>query len=152
MSDGRIVVPAVGGDATGAEWARRWLEATNGERAKAGLPAYRAHPALEEVARWRCDYLVATHTFTHDDPLVSGETYWERLLALGARTWHLAGENLAMNKHARDPLGLALSGLLASPTHRANILAAEFDAMGSWAGIRDDGWTVFAFVFAGGLA
>jgi len=60
-----------------------------------------------------------------------------------------AGENLAGNLNARDPLGLALEGLMASPTHRANTLATDFTHMGSWAGMRPSGWFLFAFCFVG---
>lgn len=94
------------------------------------------------------EYLVASNTFQHDDPTVPGDTYHEKLIALGFTTWLWAGENLAMNNYP-DPLAEALRGLMASPTHRANILARDFTHMGSWASIRPDGVFLFAFVFLG---
>lgn len=139
---------SVASDSTGPEWEQRWLEATNGERSRAGLPAYQPHDVASEVASQRVDYLIQTNTFQHDDPNVPGDTYHEKLLALGFTTWLWAGENLAMNNYP-DPLAEALRGLMASPTHRANILARDFTHMGSWAGIRPDGVYLFAFVFLG---
>ena len=143
---GRVSVAA---DSTGEAWSARWLAATNAQRAAAGLPPYQPHDVATEVARERCEHLVRTGTFTHDDPAVTGDTYYEKLLALGFTTWLWAGENLALNRGFSDPLAEAIRGLMASPTHRANILATDFTHMGSWAGIRGDGAYLFAFVFLG---
>lgn len=150
---GRVM--AVAADDTGPEWQRRWLEATNNARAAAGKSAYRPHSRLNEVARLRVEDMLAENYFGHadprDDPARIDGKYNEILLQLGATTWLWAGENLAMNNYA-DPLTEAMRGLLASPTHRANILADDFDSMGSWSAIRADGLFVFATIFAGGLA
>lgn len=159
----RVRIPSVGDDFSGPRWASAWLNATNAERNKANLPPYQPHEVCERAAETRVAYLVAKSDellragapvhqaiyLQHDDPAVTGETYHERLLAEGFNTWLFAGENLAANLHSTDPLALALQSLMASPTHRANILASDFTHMGSWAGITLSGWHVFAFVFAG---
>lgn len=147
--------PLVASDAIGDWWLNAWLEATNNQRTQNGRPAYRPHLKLNEVARLRVEDMIAENYFSHVDPSndptrVDGK-YNEILLALGARTWVWAGENLAQNNYP-NPLAEALRGLMASPTHRANILFDGFDSMGSWAGLRDNGVYVFASIFAGGLA
>jgi uncharacterized protein YkwD len=142
-------LPSVGTDSTGPEWSRRWLSATNAERRKRNIPDLLPHPVAEQVAQERCDYLIATQTFAHDDPAVPGDTYHERFIALGFTTWLWAGENLAMSINHPDPLAHAQAALMESPTHRANILAPDFTHLGTWSGIRPDGWHVFVFVYLG---
>ena len=146
----RIPIPSVGSDHP--DWTARWLQATNQERARNGLSPYSHHHKLAEAARLRAEDMIREGYFGHDDPHddpshIDGK-YWEILQQLGVTSYSWAGENLAANLHSPDPLGLALEGLMNSPTHRANILSRDFTHMGTSSQIRPDGWHLFVFVYA----
>ena len=149
----RARVPMVGEDKSGPRWAAAWLAATNTERTSRDIPALQHHATLEECARLRAEDMVREGYFGHDDPRddparLDGK-YHEILVALGFTTWSWAGENLQMTNYP-DPLARAVTGLMNSPTHRANILAADFTHMGSWSAIRpENGAHLFVMVYAG---
>lgn len=146
----RIVVPGVGGDAAGASWLDRFLEAHNYERAKAGVPALRGSELLSRVAQVRVDDMVQENYFGHVDPNNNPGKYDEIARREGLTSFAWLGENLALNNYP-DPLPEAMRELMASPGHRANILSGDFDAMGAAAQIRPaDAAFVFAIIYSGG--
>lgn len=146
----RRVVPLVGADRPQITWAERFLAKHNEERAAVGLPAYVLDSRLTEVAQLRVNDMAEEQYFGHDDPNHDPGKYWEILQGMGlSYTW--AGENLALNNFV-DPLAEAWRGLMASPTHRANILDTTYTAMGAAAQIQGAALFVFACVYASGLS
>lgn len=148
----RIPLPQVAGDSTGASWSSRLLTAHNVERQRAGLPPYGASAVLDACAQDRVTDMVAEQYFGHADPNQSPGNYVAVLARHGVTAYRWAGENLAMNNYP-DVVDTAMRGLMASPGHRANILAIDFDRVGFAAGIRNDtGAHVIACLFTGGAS
>jgi Cysteine-rich secretory protein family len=112
-------------------------------RADAGLRSLVRDPRLDALARSHARRMAAGHDLSHD---AGDGSPVDRLRAAGldARDF---GENVA---HA-PAVALAHRALWASPSHRANLLGAEFDRIG--VGVardeRGDAWV--AETFAGAL-
>jgi uncharacterized protein YkwD len=149
----RMRVPMVAGDDTGPQWSQRFLAAHNAERIARGLPPLAGSPRLDEVAQLRVDDIVAEGYFGHDDPhdapdRIDGK-YHQIMAQLGINGWQWAGENLAMN-NAADPLPRAMTQLMNSPTHRANILDPEYTHMGAAARVDNERRYWFACIYTSG--
>ena len=108
----------------------RMLELVNQERQAAGLAPLQADPELTEVARKHSADMFARGYFAHDTP--DGLSPFDRMKAANVR-FTTAGENLAL----APTLGIAHTGLMNSPGHRANILRREFGRVGI--GVMDGG-------------
>jgi len=108
----------------------RMLELVNQERQAAGLAPLQADPELTEVARKHSADMFARGYFAHDTP--EGLSPFDRMRAANVR-FTTAGENLAL----APTLGIAHTGLMNSPGHRANILRREFGRVGI--GVMDGG-------------
>lgn len=108
----------------------RMLELVNQERQAAGLAPLQADPELTEVARKHSVDMFARGYFAHDTP--EGLSPFDRMKAANVR-FTTAGENLAL----APTLGIAHTGLMNSPGHRANILRREFGRVGI--GVMDGG-------------
>lgn len=126
-------VPAVAaGPSTDLE--TRLLTGINAERAKEGLSALSADTALVKVARTRSQQMVDHEYFGHRDPF--GYSMYVELLAHFGIGYAWAGENLAMNNYGlHEPPEKALDALMASPSHRANIMADDFFRIGVGVGV-----------------
>lgn len=109
----------------------KMLEMVNEERVTAGLPALKADPQMQEVARAHSRDMFARGYFSHVTP--EGKTLADRAHEKGVR-FITAGENLAL----AQTLKIAHTGLMNSPGHRANILRKSFGRVGI--GILDGGW------------
>jgi uncharacterized protein YkwD len=120
------------------------LAAMNAERAKAGLPALVASQPLVAIARVRTTDMLANGYFSHVSP--TGET-WIALVAAAGLHVSAGGENLA--RVPGDPsenVAVAIQMLMASPSHRANILSGAFDHVG--VGVAEaGGMTVYTTIF-----
>lgn len=120
------------------------LDRMNVARASAGLTPLARDPSLEEVAAARAANLVRFGYFDHFGP--GGESAFTELAARGVG-YQLAGENLARNSHAAgDSLRVAFDGLMASPTHRANIMEPVFTRAGVVV-VRQGSWLLYVSVF-----
>lgn len=108
----------------------RMLALVNAERAERGLRPLVADAALVTLARAHSADMLSRGYFAHVDP--EGRQPSGRADAAGF-AYRVYGENLAL---APD-VPLAHQGLMDSPGHRANILAAEFGRIGI--GIQDAG-------------
>jgi uncharacterized protein YkwD len=141
------VPPVSSGPATDMEV--RLLTGINAERAKAGLPLYVLDAGLTKIARTRSQQLVDQDYFTHKDP--SGYSMYVELLAyFGYATYNWAGENLAMNNYGVEQAPeKAVEALMASPTHRANLLANDFFRIGIGEVTVADGRHFFTMIFLG---
>ncbi|HEY5477902.1 MAG TPA: CAP domain-containing protein [Tepidiformaceae bacterium] len=118
----------------------------NDARGAAGLPPLARDVRLDAVAAARAEDLLAGGYFAHFGP--SGQSAFTELGARGI-TYGLAGENLARNNYAAgsESLEVAFDGLMASPTHRANILEERFASVGAAVVRGDDGMWIYVTVF-----
>lgn len=106
------------------------LQLLNAERAKNGLSPLEMDSELIAVARQHSHDMLQRGYFAHTTP--EGITPFDRIQGAGIE-YRIAGENLA---HA-PTLSIAHTGLMNSPSHRENILRAEFGRVGI--GILDSG-------------
>jgi uncharacterized protein YkwD len=128
---------------TGRE--QRLLEAMNAQRAAAGVPPLLASPTLTQAARSRSQDMAINGYFAHIGP--HGQSWYTALAAVG---WTMSGggENLA--KVAGDEptaVAVAVDRLMASPTHRANIVSQAFRLVGIGAVVDAAGSTIFTTIF-----
>jgi len=125
------------------------LELINAERAAAGLAPYALEAGLTKIARTRSQQLIDQNYFAHRDPY-GYSMYVELLKHFGYTSYAWAGENLAMNNWpAATAANEAIKGLMASPTHRANILAGDFSRIGVGEVSTADGRHFFTMIFLG---
>lgn len=103
----------------------RIIELSNNARADQGLPVLMRNSTLDESAMLKAQDMVANNYFAHDDP-VNGTTPWEWFKAAGYN-YTFAGENLAMNFSEAEE---AMDAWMDSPTHKANILNANYNEIG----------------------
>jgi uncharacterized protein YkwD len=141
------------------ETARESLEAAlfarvNADRAEHGLPPVAADAAMHETARFRAAAQVepSRQALSHDDAL--GPLAFRRLLVEAGVPFSLAGENLARPRVAPGAGAAQLAAeaeraLMASATHRENILEPRFDRLAVGAAQVTDGQVVFAQIFRG---
>jgi uncharacterized protein YkwD len=127
----------------------RLLAGINAERANAGLPAYVLDAGLTKIARTRSQQLVDQNYFAHTDPF-GYSMYVELLAYFGYTSYAWAGENLAVNNYSvADAPAQAVQALMASPTHRANLLANDFFRIGIGEVTVADGRHFFTMIFLG---
>jgi len=107
------------------------LDMINSERNKAGLPVLYFDEELAEVARKHSKDMFRRGYFSHYNP--EGKSPFDRIRKEGIQ-FRIAGENLAFAQN----LSLAHTGLMESPTHRANIEHKSFGRVGI--GILDGGY------------
>ena len=121
----------------------------NAQRADAGLAPYAYDAGLTKIARTRSQQMVDQNYFAHVDP--AGNTMYTALLAyFGYTSYNWAGENLALNNYgASDTVSEAITALMASPTHRANILATDFYRVGIGESDTADGRHIYTMIFLG---
>ncbi|MFN8616007.1 MAG: CAP domain-containing protein [Dehalococcoidia bacterium] len=119
----------------------------NAERAKEGLAPYVLEAGLTKVARTRSQQMIDQNYFGHRDPY-GYSMYVELLAYFGYTSYAWAGENLAMNNWPVATAGdEAIRGLMASPTHRANIMATDFTRIGLGEVTAADGRHFYAMIF-----
>lgn len=124
------------------------LDLINGERAAAGLAALVMDEDARKVARAHSEDMVARDFFSHINP--DGLDPFQRIDDAGI-PYVSAGENLAWN-NAATPAETAVSGWMASPPHRANILRPQFDRTGMGVAVKGLGTYYFTQVFIGTVA
>lgn len=103
---------------------REVIELTNKERAKAGLAPVVENEALDKAAAMKAQNMFSENYWAHYAP--SGKTPWDFILASGYRFTY-AGENLAKNFYKSDDV---VSAWMNSPTHRDNLLNANYKDIG----------------------
>lgn len=100
------------------------ISLTNKERAAAGLPVLSNNAKLSSAALAKANDMFAKQYWDHFGP--NGETPWQFIKAAGY-SYVYAGENLG--KGFRTTEGL-VEAWMASPTHRDNILSANYKDIG----------------------
>jgi uncharacterized protein YkwD len=123
------------------------FDAINRERAQLGMAALAGDGCVVYVAQLRSDDMAAAGYFSHTSP--SGDTAFS-LLDLYGVPYGWAGENLARNNYPDDEsVAVAVRDLMASPSHRANILGPNYTHLG--VAVADDGagMRYYTMVFIG---
>lgn len=100
------------------------LELINHDRREHGLSALEMNPTLNLAAMAKAEDMVSNNYFAHTSP--KGTAPWHWFKALGYE-YAYAGENLAQG--FTDPYELQES-LMASPSHRANLLSPFYSQLG----------------------
>ena len=119
----------------------------NSERAASGLPALAVDANLQAIARIRSSDMAARGYFSHTSP--EGQTAFT-LLDQSGIPYSWAGENLARNNYPlAETVTVAIRDLMASPSHRANILNPHYTRMGVGYAEDSDGMRYYAIVFVG---
>lgn len=123
------------------------LSGMNAERAAVGLSPLRVSAALSAIAQARAADMTEHGYFAHVSP--SGES-WITLLNASGLTAAAGGENLArVSGDAQTSVVVALTHLMDSPTHRANILGHDYSEVGVAAITDADGVSIFVAIFIG---
>jgi len=105
--------------------AREMIEAINAERTRRNLKPLRTAPALMQVADFYACRLVDGRFFDHEDPF-DGSNVATRAADFGYAFFQV-GENLAAEQGS---VAEAMSALMKSPRHRANILDPVYTEVG----------------------
>lgn len=100
------------------------IAATNEARIENGLLPVATNTALMTSAKEKANDMVAKGYFGHSTP--EGARFWTFIDATGYKYAH-AGENLGTGFKTAEGL---VNAWLKSPTHRANLLSAEYDEIG----------------------
>jgi uncharacterized protein YkwD len=106
----------------------------NQARSAEGVSALVHDEALRTVAYEFSEDMYRREFFSHTDP--DGHDVTDRLDDAGI-SYTAAGENIAWNSGASNPVQSAHNSLMASPGHRANIVSTAFTRIGC--GIASDG-------------
>jgi len=120
------------------------LDEVNQMRAAHRLPPLQFYESLLDVARGYSRRMAEEDFFGHTDP--QGRSVRQRVNAAHI-PWHLVGENLAYSNGYTNPVAPIMTGWMASPGHRRNILDPKFKqtAIGAW--INPKGRVFFTQVF-----
>ncbi len=116
------------------------LDKINAQRKNEGLEPLNYDNALSNVARDHSIDMMNKRYFAHIS--LSGKTPFDRLHDAKI-SYDLAGENLAVS----DSVDKAITALMESPTHRANILNKDFHKAGIGIAINQDGVLVISQEF-----
>ena len=100
------------------------VKLTNADRAVNNLQGLTVNPILEKAAQMKADDMAVKEYFAHDSP--EGKTPWHWFQQV-KYSYSFAGENLAV--YFSDSNEVERSWMN-SPTHRANILNANFTEVG----------------------
>jgi uncharacterized protein YkwD len=98
----------------------RVVELVNAERALVGLPPLTRHVGLAAAAGEYAAAMAAGAIFSHTS--LDGSGVQDRGEAHGYVGWTFLGENLAAGQDSPERV---VQAWMASPTHRANVLAAQ---------------------------
>lgn len=97
---------------------------TNEARQKNGVGTLQTNPLLADAATRKAKDMLARNYFAHTTP--DGKRFWSWIDAVGYN-YTLAGENLAVDFTSPES---AHEALMASPTHRENILNKRYKEIG----------------------
>lgn len=103
---------------------KKIIELTNKEREEKGLAKVLENEALNNAARLKAENMLTENYWAHFAP--SGKTPWDFILGAGYK-FTFAGENLAKNFYNSEEV---VAAWMASPTHRDNLLNANYQDIG----------------------
>jgi uncharacterized protein YkwD len=117
------------------------LDRTNAERKAAGVPELKASPKLFAAARGHAANMAKQNVLAHD---LDGKTFGDRITAAGYR-FASAAENVAQGQQTPKE---AVETWMNSPPHKANLLNADYTAVGLAVAANDKGERFWVQVFA----
>ena len=97
----------------------------NAERTQRLIPALSTNSKLTNAAGSKAQDMIQRSYFAHVDP--DGNYVWPRIEAAGYKPYSTLGENLAMDFTSASGV---VEAWMNSPTHRANIVNANFEDQG----------------------
>lgn len=122
------------------------LDLTNADRAVNGLPPLAFDADMLAIARARAASQLGTPALSHYD--ANGNLAFASLLSSSHISYELAGENLARASTPDDALETRVEhALMASPTHRKNILEGTFRRVAIGAATDSSGQLTLAEVY-----
>ena len=122
------------------------LDLTNVDRVANGLEPLELDTDALPVARERAEDQLGAPSLSHYDP--NGELIFARLLLDAQLTYQTAGENLARASASDVSLASRVEqALMASPTHRQNILDPGYRRIAIGAAIDGQGQITFAELY-----
>lgn len=116
---------------------RRAFDQTNLVRAKNGLQPLVWDADVCRLARDHSEQMARLRYFSHTSP--DGKKLRDRARLVGILQYRVVAENIAYNQGYEDPGAFAVERWMLSPSHRANILSPEFQAMAVGAFVAPDG-------------
>ncbi|MEX0616846.1 MAG: CAP domain-containing protein [Candidatus Woykebacteria bacterium] len=127
--------------------AQELFNAANNERMQQDLPELAVSDCATYVAQIRSEDLAANSYFSHTSP--KGETAFSLMDHYNV-PYGWAGENLARNNYpSNKAAAVAISDLMKSPGHRANILSTTYTSMGVGYAAGRNGMRYFTMVLIG---
>jgi len=118
------IYPIADTGAVGAVNARELITITNQYRAEQGLDPLIPDARLTQAAIDKAQDIIRRDYFSHTDPAGHKFSYWIQKVNYD---YFYAGENLALDFHANDPL---FDAWIASPSHRDNIVSPYYQDIG----------------------
>ena len=115
---------------------RAVFDGLNRLRRERGLRPLRLRADLSELARRHCRDVARTGRLSHFGS--DGATLADRAERMRI-AYRVIGENLAWNVGYADPVARALDGWMRSPSHRENMLRADYQDVGVGAVVLDAG-------------
>ena len=120
------------------------IDLLNADRVANGLAPLEFDPSLATIARWRSEDMAMRGYFSHD---IGGYQVFQVLRDQGV-SYRVAGENLAYNYYSPEETARrAEIALMDSPSHRANILRADYTHVGVGVAQAPDGRYLFTQLF-----
>ena len=101
------------------------MKKINAERTNRNIPTLLTSPKLSHASANKTSDMFARGYFDHVDP--DGNYVWRLIEAAGYKPYRLLGENLAIDFSTEDGI---IRAWIDSPTHRDNMLRAEFADQG----------------------
>ena len=120
------------------------LRQVDAERSARHLLPLRRQPDLDAVARAHSRDMAARGYVAHESP--EGTNVLDRLAQAGVDGFTLAAENIGATSRPQ-PNREIVSGWLASPTHRRNLLTPAFNATGIGIARAPDGSLLYTQVY-----
>jgi uncharacterized protein YkwD len=117
----------------------------NQRRIEAGLPALIWSNDAAKMARIHSENMANFRFFSHTD--MNGKKVNERANAIGLKSWHQIGENIAFNRGFKSPLESAVQSWMNSAGHRENILKTDWEDSGIGVAVTAEGTYYFTQVF-----
>ncbi|WP_251551114.1 CAP domain-containing protein [Neobacillus muris] len=111
------------------------VDLTNQERAKNGLPALKADPALSKMAHEKSRDMSANNYFSHTSPTYGSP--FDMMKQYGI-SYSYAGENIAMGQKTPEEV---VTAWMNSEGHRKNILSPDFTYIGVGYVAEGNYWT-----------
>ena len=124
---------------------RRVFELVNSEREKNGLNRIEWNPALAQLARNYSEQMADEKFFSHFDK--NGASVQDRAEFMKIRGWSKIGENLFVCSGTSKFTALAVQKWMKSPSHKQNILDAEWTTSGIGVAESSDGEIYITQVF-----